>query len=98
MISKLFLNKTLFGKFDYFSLFCHLLRTFVCDLCLDWWWVGHKCDMLAACGVSHDSKRYIHLFSLASRVSCEAEVCGDDAEITCLSVVRDQLPTQYLTT
>ena len=30
--------KLYFELFDYFSLFNHLLRTFVCDLCLIWWW------------------------------------------------------------
>ena len=30
--------KLYFEVFDYFFLFSHLLRTFVCDLCLIWWW------------------------------------------------------------
>ena len=32
------LIKLYFEVFDYFSSFSHLLRTFVCDLCLIWWW------------------------------------------------------------
>ena len=34
MISMLLLNEFYFEDYDYFSLFCHLLRTFVCYLCL----------------------------------------------------------------
>ena len=30
--------KLYFEVFDYFSLFSHLLRYLVCDLCLIWWW------------------------------------------------------------
>ena len=32
--------KLYFEVFDYFSLSNHLLRTFVCDLCLIWRWGG----------------------------------------------------------
>ena len=41
MIPLLYL-KLYFEDFDYSSLICHLLRTFVCDLCLIWWcWVTY---------------------------------------------------------
>ena len=33
-----FLTNLYFEGFDYSSLICHLLRTFVCDLCLIWSW------------------------------------------------------------
>ena len=34
-----------FEDCDYSSLVCHLLRTFVCDLCLIWWcWVTYSTD------------------------------------------------------